>query len=104
MIASRKIIAALLLGAAASSTAFKPSNTARRATYSSDEAIALSNGEVPVQVFTSSRSLSRGGGCDVEGLFHIHKADVVKYHGMMSLLYAAVFVLETIGIEVPIFG
>jgi hypothetical protein len=100
---SRNLVAALLLGAVASSSAFKPSATALRTTYSSTEAISLSNNEVPLHILTSS-DVSRGGDCAAEGLLHLHKADVVKYHGFAVILFGAAFLLETLGVQLPIVG
>jgi hypothetical protein len=99
-----KFVTALLLGAVASSSAFKPSATALRSTYTSAEAISLSNDEVPVHILTSSRDVSRGGDCPNEGFLHIHKADVVKYHGFVAILYGAANLLETLGVQLPIVG
>ena len=104
MIAARKLAAALLAGTVASSHGFKPSNTALRTTYTSAEAISLSNDEVPMHILTSSRDVSRGGDCATEGLLHIHKSDVVKYHGYACIIFAVVFLLETVGVKVPIIG
>lgn len=94
MIATRKLITVLLLGVAASSHAFKPSNKLVRST-SSNGAVSFSPDEVPEHVFKSSRGIARGG--DSEGILNIQKSDVVKLHGMTTMFFAAVFLLETLG-------
>jgi hypothetical protein len=88
MIAARKLVAAILIGIIASSQTFKPSNTALRP--ASPSAASVSFDEVP-DISTSSRDVARGGDCTNHGLIHLHKTDVVKYHGFCALLFGALF-------------
>ena len=104
MIAARRLLSALLIASAATSShAFKASNT-RGLAASSPQADILLSEEVPMNIFQTSRDVARAGDCADEGLFHLHKADVVKCHGYLVISFAVLFLLETLGVKVPIIG
>ena len=104
MIAAHRLLSALLIGAVASSShAFKASNTRSLTISSSDPDILLSE-DVPMNIFKSSRNVGRAGDCTDEGLVHVHKADVVKFHGIAAILFAVLFLVETLGVKVPLVG
>ena len=102
MVVAHKLLTTLLIGALASSTftchAFKPTSGILRSSKG-DTAVIVGNtsDEFIRKTELPSSEVVRGGHCPEEEGFHLHKSDVVKIHGINSIIFAAIFFVETLG-------